>query len=217
MTTWTVGHTDRFSAAIIGAPVSDHVSMRGHDGDPRVQRLRGRVRRSTTCRRRGSITARAPAEVHDARADRASRGRPALPGRAVGGDLPDAEDAREGSRVPALSRRVPHAGVPHTRRRTSITRAGRSRGSTAMAGPLGRCPRRNGAERSRRRRRRARTATGRSQAWDATVAGAAALRSPPRAREMISATPHPAQSARTGMIGAWKRASAKNATCTSVQ
>ncbi len=29
MTTWTVGHTDRFKAAIIGAPVSDHISMRG--------------------------------------------------------------------------------------------------------------------------------------------------------------------------------------------
>ncbi len=29
MTTWVVGHTDRFKAAIIGAPVSDHISMRG--------------------------------------------------------------------------------------------------------------------------------------------------------------------------------------------
>jgi dipeptidyl aminopeptidase/acylaminoacyl peptidase len=29
MTTWVVGHTDRFKAAIIGAPVSDHISMIG--------------------------------------------------------------------------------------------------------------------------------------------------------------------------------------------
>jgi len=29
MTTWTVGHTGRFKAAIIGAPVADHISMRG--------------------------------------------------------------------------------------------------------------------------------------------------------------------------------------------
>lgn len=29
MTTWVVGHTHRFKAAIIGAPVSDHISMRG--------------------------------------------------------------------------------------------------------------------------------------------------------------------------------------------
>jgi dipeptidyl aminopeptidase/acylaminoacyl peptidase len=29
MTTWTVGHTGRFRAAIVGAPVSDHVSMVG--------------------------------------------------------------------------------------------------------------------------------------------------------------------------------------------
>jgi dipeptidyl aminopeptidase/acylaminoacyl peptidase len=29
MTAWTVGHTTRFKAAIIGAPVADHISMRG--------------------------------------------------------------------------------------------------------------------------------------------------------------------------------------------
>jgi dipeptidyl aminopeptidase/acylaminoacyl peptidase len=29
MTTWVVGHTDRFKAAIVGAPVSDHISMLG--------------------------------------------------------------------------------------------------------------------------------------------------------------------------------------------
>jgi dipeptidyl aminopeptidase/acylaminoacyl peptidase len=29
MTTWVVGHTDRFKAAIIGAPVADHISMLG--------------------------------------------------------------------------------------------------------------------------------------------------------------------------------------------
>jgi len=35
MTTWVVGHTDRFRAAIIGAPVSDHVSMAGTTDIPR--------------------------------------------------------------------------------------------------------------------------------------------------------------------------------------
>jgi dipeptidyl aminopeptidase/acylaminoacyl peptidase len=45
MTSWTVGQTDRFRAALIGAPVSDHISMFGttdiphfsvyeHEGDP---------------------------------------------------------------------------------------------------------------------------------------------------------------------------------------
>ena len=34
MTTWTIGHTDRFRAAIIGAPVSNQVSMRGTSDIP---------------------------------------------------------------------------------------------------------------------------------------------------------------------------------------
>ncbi|MGB6836209.1 MAG: S9 family peptidase [Dehalococcoidia bacterium] len=35
MTTWTVGHTDRFRAAIVGAPVANQVSMVGTDDIPR--------------------------------------------------------------------------------------------------------------------------------------------------------------------------------------
>ncbi len=36
MTTWVVGHTDRFRAAIIGAPVADHISMLGTTDIPRL-------------------------------------------------------------------------------------------------------------------------------------------------------------------------------------
>ena len=35
MTTWTIGHTTRFRAAVIGAPVADHVSMFGTSDIPR--------------------------------------------------------------------------------------------------------------------------------------------------------------------------------------
>jgi dipeptidyl aminopeptidase/acylaminoacyl peptidase len=35
MTAWAVGHTHRFKAAIIGAPVADHISMRGTTEIPR--------------------------------------------------------------------------------------------------------------------------------------------------------------------------------------
>jgi len=35
MTTWTVGHTDRFRAAIVGAPVANQISMVGTDDIPR--------------------------------------------------------------------------------------------------------------------------------------------------------------------------------------
>ena len=35
MTTWTVGHTDRFRAAVVGAPVADAVSMFGTSDIPR--------------------------------------------------------------------------------------------------------------------------------------------------------------------------------------
>jgi dipeptidyl aminopeptidase/acylaminoacyl peptidase len=35
MTTWTVGHTDRFRAAVVGAPVADATSMFGTSDIPR--------------------------------------------------------------------------------------------------------------------------------------------------------------------------------------
>jgi len=34
MTAWTIGHTDRFRAALIGAPVANHVGMRGTSDIP---------------------------------------------------------------------------------------------------------------------------------------------------------------------------------------